>query len=76
MSVQVQQSSILARPGLRESIVGLGRVEYSPQRHKIKVNHPLYDISLIDQENRQWEEYLSKRLGKDSQNPYKNDLKP
>jgi hypothetical protein len=56
--------------------MSLGQVQYDQNNSRIKVGHPLYDISLIDERSREWDEYLSKRLSKDAANPYKNELKP
>lgn len=57
-------------------MMSLGQVQYNEDRHRIKVGHPLYDISLIDSRNQEWEEYISKRLAKDLKNPYKDPMQP
>ncbi len=72
----VAKNNSLTKSSLVKSVMDLGAVTYSPERQKIKIVHPLYDISLIDQRSQKWNEYIEKRLLKDSQAPYKNELKP
>ena len=46
---------------LVKSLAKICTVEYNQEENNIKVNHPLYDISLIDKTKNSWDRYLSQK---------------